>query len=122
MDELSPDSFPGTPLQNTDLPTAGNNLFSPVTLVGAVGKVGAFEIYFVPSVTGILSVYRTTPNEVSTNEKLNNGSTIAAGTKFSDIITGTVGDIISLQFNADGGTCYLTVADVSGDKVKWIKS
>ncbi|MBN1167118.1 MAG: hypothetical protein JXA44_08315 [Methanospirillaceae archaeon] len=121
-DELSPNSLPGTPLQNTTLPAGGSDLFSPVTLVGGDGRIGAFEIYFVPSVGGILSVSRTTPNEVSTTEKLNNGSEIAAGTKFSDVITGTVDDIISLQFSATGGTCYLTVADVSGDLVKWIKA
>jgi hypothetical protein len=121
-DELSPDSLPGTPLQNTTLPAGGDDLFSPVTLVGRTGRIGAFEIYFVPSVEGILSVYRKTPNDTETTEKLNNGLVVAAGTKFSDVITGVVGDIISLQFSATGGTCYLTVADVSGELVKWVKA
>jgi hypothetical protein len=121
-DELSPDSFPGTPLQNTALPIADTDLFSPVTLVGATGKIGAFEVYFVPSVSGVLYVCRTTPNTTTTSEKLNGGNAIGAGVKYSDVIVGATGDIVSLRFSATTGTLYLTMSDVSGDMVKWVKA
>jgi hypothetical protein len=116
-DELSPSAVVYLP--NVDLPaTINTNLFEPVTMVGSISKVGALEIYFVATVGGTLKLKRVAGSK-TTYETLNGGVACSPDVPTGpEIVTFSGGEIISLIYSGTGGTCYLTVADVSGDIVK----
>lgn len=120
---VAPPDLPGTPLENSTLPDASTNLFEAVAMEGQDGYAGALEIYWCATVSGILKVYRKTSNDVETLEALNSGNSISANTKYGpDVVIFHAGDEISLQFTGTGGTCYLSVADVSGDKIQKVRA
>lgn len=114
--ELSPNAV--VLLQNTTLPTANTDLFTPITLIGPTTKIGAFEVYFSSTVGGTLKLSRTV-NGVTEYETLNHGIACTANIPTEpQIVTVSGGEVIGMIYSGTGGTCYLTVADVSGDIVQ----
>lgn len=105
-------------VQNAALPLANTDLFDPIVIVGPTTKIGAFEIYFESSVSGVLTLYRTV-DTTTTTITLNYGDAASATNPVGpQIITFSGGETIGAKFSATTGTYYLTIADVSGDIVK----
>lgn len=120
-DELSPHAVVYLP--NSTLPEANTDLFAPVVFIGSAEKIGALEIYFCATVGGTLKLKRTA-NGVTTYETLNYNQPVTANVPAAgpQIVTVSGGETIGMVYSGTGGTCYLTVADVSGDIVKKSRS
>lgn len=90
---------------NLALPTADSDILG--SDIVPTNTPSYIRIYFVASITGVLSVMRTV-SAVTIAEQLNSGVALAANAAYMFTVPWRTGDSINIQYSTTGGT-ILTV-------------